>query len=255
MAALRSSCEIMLATFDKRWSQFGLDGINIDGVFDSSVSKPQEFSLWSPRAGSVPHMMLAAAFDCFPLEDCKGIAGELLEIARSYFDLQPPITVIGHNPIRLRLAPWVHAKDASEIERKLQTLSDGDDLFIDVSGMEHCGALTRILPVENLLKRTGTVRWKVQSDLLDALITVGVAPSMIEVVHSVPISRTGEPIVLGGIFISSSELISLAKAGKKIELVRALREEFPLTIAQASQAAAELIEIVALVPACDQRSS
>ena len=249
MAALRSSCTRMLAAWDASWSQFGLDGISIDGLFDSSDSKPQEFSLWSPRAGSVPHMMLTAAFECFPYQHCNGRAGEQLEILRSYFDLQPPVVVTGRGQMRLRLAPWVHFKDASEIKHQVTMLPDEGELLVDASGMERfCGELALILPVEDLMKRTGVVSWKVHSGLFDELIQAGVEPSLIELVHPVPLSPKGEPIVLGGIFISSSDLMVIAKAGDKIGLVRAFRKEYPLTIEQASKAATELMGIVAQVP-------
>jgi hypothetical protein len=246
MAALRTNCARMVAAWDPRWSQLGLDGISIDVMLDSSNREPQEFSLWSPRAGTAPHMMLAAAFECFPFEHCNGKAGEQLDILRSYFDLQPPAIAFGHGPMRLRLAPWVHFKDASEIEHQVTMLPDEGELLVDASGMERFGgALARILPVDYLVKRTGGVSWKVHSGHFDELIQAGVEPSLIEVVHPVPLSSKGEPIVLGGIFISSSDLMILAKAGDKRELVRAFRKEFPLTIEQASKAATELMEIVA----------
>lgn len=250
MAALRTSCERMLAAWDARWSQFGLDGISIDGMFDSSDSKLQEFCLWSPRPETIPHMMLAAAFDCFPFGHCIGKAGDQLEILRSYFDLQPPAIVIGHGPMCLRLAPWVHFKDASEIEHQVTTLPDDGQLLVDASGVERFGgALARILPVEDLMKRTGVVSWKVHVGHFDELIQAGVEPSLIELVHPVPLSQKGEPIVLGSILSSSSDLIPIAKAGNKIELVRAFRREYPLTIEQALKAARELMEIVAQAPA------
>jgi|GEM_PF-7064105 len=249
MAALRSSCESMLAEWDERWSQFGLDGIIIDGVVDFSDSKPQQFSLWSPRAGSSPHTMLAAAFDCFPAEHCSGKAEALFESLRRYFNLQPPAVVSGHSPMRLRIAPWAHAKNADEIERVVYSIPEGVDLIVDASGMEPpCGALARILPVGHLVKRTGVVSWKVHNDFSDELVRAGVAPSLIELVHSTSITPMGEPIVLGSILSSSSALIPIAKAGNKIELVRAFRREYPLTIEQASKAATELMEIIALVP-------
>lgn len=246
MAALRNSCAQMLAAWDAKWSQFGLDGISINGILDVSDSKLQEFGLWSPCPGTVPHMMLAAAFDCFPFEHCIGKVGEQLEILRSYFDLQPPAIVIGHCPMRLRLAPWVHFKDASEIAHQVTMLPEEGELLVDASGMERFGgALARILPVENLMNRTGVVRWKVHSCLFDELTQAGVEPSLIELVYPAALSPKGEPIVLGSIFGSSSDLIPIAKAGNKIELVRAFRKEYPLTIEQASKAATELMEIVA----------
>ncbi|GGY89331.1 hypothetical protein GCM10007388_23530 [Pseudoduganella plicata] len=193
--------------------------------------------------------MLTAAFECFPADYCDGKAGYLLESLRSYFDLQSPAVVIGKSPMCLRIAPWTHAKDADEIERTVYSIPDGVDLIVDTSGMERfCGALARILPVRHLVKRKGVVSWKVHSDFLDDLVRAGVAPSLIELVHSVPISPRGEPIVLGSILSLSSDLIPIAKAGNKTELVRAFRKEYPLTVEQASKAAAELMEIIALVP-------
>ena len=247
MAALQKRSSIMLMEWDEQWNRLGLDGISINGVFDSSSSKPQLFSLWSPKEGSAAHTMLAAVFDCFPFDRCSGPAGELLEIVRSYLDLQPPVSIINYKPTHLRLAPWVHANDACEVESHLRMVADDADLIVDASGVERfCGALTRLLPVEHLLKRRGEVRWIVRSEFSNALIQAGVAQSMIEIAPVIPISRTGEPIVLGGIFVGSSDLISFAKAGERMQLVRSFRKEYSLTIAQASKAAAELLEIVAL---------
>ena len=249
MAALHRRSSIMLMEWDEQWNQLGLDGISINGVFDSSSSKPQLFSLWSPKEGCAAHTMLAAVFECLPFDRCSGPAGELLEIVRSYLDLQPPVSIINYKPTHLRLAPWVHANDACEVESHLRMLADDGDLIVDASGMERfCGALTQLLPVEHLLKRRGEVRWIVRSEFSNALIQAGVAQSMIEIVPAIPISRKGEPIVLGGIFVGSSELISFAKAGERMQLVRSFRKEYSLTIEQASKAAVELLEIVACHP-------
>ncbi|MDO8040374.1 hypothetical protein [Janthinobacterium sp. SUN137] len=249
MAALHRRSSVMLMEWDEQWRQLGLDGVSIDGVFDSSSSKPQFFSLWSPKEGCAAHTMLAAVFDCFPFDCCSGPTGALLEIVRSYLDLQPPVSIISYKPMHLRLAPWVHANDAFEVESHLRTLADDADLIVDASGVERfCGALTRLLPVEHLLKRRGEVRWIVGSEFSNALIQAGVAQSMIEIAPVIPISRTGEPIVLGGIFAGSSDLISFAKAGERMQLVRSFRKKYALTIEQASKAAAELLEIVACHP-------
>ncbi|MGK5056390.1 hypothetical protein ACQ4WY_05555 [Janthinobacterium sp. LB2P49] len=249
MATLHRRTSTMLMEWNEQWSQLGLDGINIDGVFDPSNSKTQPFSLWSPREGTAAHTMLAAVFECFPFNLCSGPTGELLEIVRSYLDLQPPVSIINYKPTHLRLAPWVHANDACEVESHLRMLADDGDLIIDASGMERfCGALTRLLPVDYLLNRRGGVRWMVRSEFSNALIQAGVAQSMIEIVPISPISRTGEPIVLGSIFVDSSDLIAFAKAGERMELVRSFRKEYSLTIEQASKAAAELLEIVAYHP-------
>jgi hypothetical protein len=249
MATLHRRSSTMLMEWNEQWSQPGLDGVSIDGVFDSSNSKPQPFSLWSPREGSAAHTMLAAVFECFPFDRCSGPVGELLEIVRSYLDLQPSVSIINYHPLHLRLAPWVHANDACEVESHLRMLADDSDLIIDASGVERfCGALTRLLPLDHLLSRRGEVRWIVRSEFSNALIQAGVVQSMIEIVPVSPISRTGEPIVLGGIFVRSSDLIAFAKAGERMELVRGFRKEYSLTIEQAAKAAAELLEIVACHP-------
>lgn len=252
MQALHGCCSSMLAAWDPRWRQSGLDGISIDGIFDSAESDAQAFSLWSPKRGSPGYAMIAAALDCFPVEDCTGVAGELLEIVRDYFDLQPSVTVINQVPLRLRFAPSVNAKDAVEIERSLRELPDDVELIVDVSGMEHLVyALARIAPIAVLLKRPGVVRWIVREVDANVLIARGVQPSAIETVQCLPISPRGEPILLGGLFISSPELIALANAGARIELVRAIRQEYGLTVEQSAKAAGELIEILVASPSSD----
>lgn len=249
MEALHGCCSSMLVAWDPRWSQSGLDGISIEGIFDSSEAYPQAFSLWSPKRSSHGHAMIAAALDCLSVEDCTGVAGELLEIVRDYFDLQPPVTVINQLPLRLRFSPSVNAKDTDEIERSLLELPDDVDLIVDVSGMEYLPhALGRIAPIARLLKRPGGLRWIVRDVDADVLIAHDVHPSAIETVPCFPISHRGEPIVLGGIFISSPELIALANTDARVELVRAIRQEYGLTVEQSAKAAKELIEILAASP-------
>jgi len=249
MAKVHGCCSSMLAGWDESWSRSGLDGIGIVGEFDSSERKPRAFTLWSPSKRSVAHMMLAAALECFPFDRCDGAAGELLEIVRSYFGLQPPVTVINHDPMHIRIAPWVHSNNASEVESSLRLLPEDAELIVDVSGVEHSNqALARILPIGQLLKRSGPVRWIVRQHDFDALIRSGVEPTTIETIHAVPISPHGEPIVLGGICVSSLELIALAKAGERMALVRAFRSEYHLTIEQAAASAKELLDIVARYP-------
>jgi len=132
---------------------------------------------------------------------------------------------------------------------RLRMLADDADLIVDASGVERfCGALTRLLPVEHLLKRREKIRWIVRNEFSNALIQAGVAQSMIEIAPVTPISRTGEPIELGGIFVGSSDLISFAKAGERMQSVRSFRKKYALTIEQASKAAVELLEIVACHP-------
>ena len=195
---------------------------------------------------SAAHAMVAAALDCFPSEHCWGVAGVLLESVRSYFELQRPVTVTNEVPPRLRLAPWVHRKDANEIEKSLRVLPQDGDLIVDASGVESFGqAVASILPMAQLLGRSGAVHWVVRSVDVDVLIAHGVALSTIEIVQPASISPWGHPIVLGGILVSSSELVDLANRWAKIELVRAFRQEYRLTIEQAAKAAMELIDIVA----------
>lgn len=43
MAALHRRSSVMLMEWDEQWRQLGLDGVSIDGVFDSSSSKPHFF--------------------------------------------------------------------------------------------------------------------------------------------------------------------------------------------------------------------
>lgn len=246
MAVLRARCLSMLERWDEQWSRSGLDGIWIDGMLDSSDSKPRTFKLWSPDSGNVAHAMLSAVLDCFPVEHCNGVTGELLEIVRSYLELQPPVIVIKEVPLRVRLAPWMHRRDAQEIEKCLSALPEDSDLIVDASGVERFGqGLANILPMTWLLKRIRAVHWIAESVDADALIAYGVEPSTIEIIHHPPISPMGHPIVLGGIVVSSPALVSLASSGTRIELVRAFRQEHRLTIEQASRAAGELINIVA----------
>lgn len=248
MTTVHECCSNMFAEWDQRWSQAGLDGISIDAVFDSPGSESRKFSIWSPRSGTAPHNLLAAALECLPFEHCQGREGELIEILRSYFGLQPAVTIVNRDSLVLRLAPWVNPKDATDVESKILMLPD-QDLLIDISGVERfSGGLARILPLVNLLDRKSEVRWIARKEFADALIQFGFDQSKITVVPYVPLSPIGEPIVLGGIFISSTALVSLAKAGEKIALIRALRNEYPLTLEQASRAAAELLEIVVTHP-------
>jgi len=245
IALLHGACTSMLSAWDERWERLGLDGICIAGMFDSTTSMSRSFSLWSPRHGSVPHAMLAAVFDCFPVDQCDGIAGKLLDEIRSYFGARPPATVINKHPMRIRLAPWLHPKDAKEIEGIVRNLPKDGILLVDASGVERFGvALTRILPITQLLQRDEEVRWLVPDDMADALVQSGIKRSAIEVILPIPISSRGEPIVLGGVCVPLG-MIPLAQTGNKKELVRAFRNELPLTIEQAATAATELMEIVA----------
>jgi hypothetical protein len=249
MATLHARCTSMLAQWDERWSQPGCDGITIGGMFDSASSESRLFVLWSPEKRCAAHAMLSAALDCFPFDRCSGVTEELLEIVRSYLELQPPVTITNEDPVRLRLAPWVHGNDAYEIETSLRALPEDTDLIIDVSAVERLGrAMLSILPMAQLLNRRGGLRWIAQSVDTNALIAQGVDPSTIEIVQRAPISPTGDPVVLGGIEVSSAELIALAKEGTRIALVRALRQEYGLTISQASMAAGELLDILAVNP-------
>ncbi len=119
-------------------------------------------------------------------------------------------------------------------------------LIIDASGVERLGAgLANVLPMSLLLERSAEVRWIVGIERVDELVTQGVQPSSIEVVHRAPLTTRGHPIVLGGLVISSPDMIALAMNGARLDLVRELRGEFRLTMEQASRAAKELLAIVA----------
>lgn len=244
LAIIEASCTSMLSQWDARWSQFGLDGMSVNAVFALPNAAPQAFSLWSPCAGSLPHAMLAATLACFPIDCCSGTAGELLEIVRSYLGLQPPVSVVGRDPLCLRLAPWIHVKDANELAGIVESLPDDADLVIDTSATERAGpALSRILPVEQLLGRRGALHWIVHRNQAELLVEAGIAPSTIAVVPASRLSSAGEPIVLGGLVVSSPVLLSLAENGGRGELIRAFRAAYPLTMEQAAQAATELLDI------------
>lgn len=127
----------------------------------------------------------------------------------------------------------------------MRTLPSDADPIVDASDVDRVGAkVVQFLPMEWLLKRRGLVRWIVHGSFLAPLLQAGVDRATIDVVPPVPISPMGEPMLLGGLCISSSALISLAKAGRKMDVIRSLRSEFGLTIEQAARAAAELIHIV-----------
>ena len=244
-AELRASCMTMVQGWDARWSSSGLDGISVDGTFEGSDEEQQSFRLWSPPKDSGAHAMLAAALACFPPQLCSGAAEGALEILRSYFGLQPAVVVMGENPFRLRLAPWLHRTHAHEVEQQVRSLPDEEDLIIDAGGVERFGpALPIVLPMALLRKRTSLVRWIARQDASEALLASGVPPSDIESVPRPRLTATGHPIVLGGLVVSSPELVSLARRVAKIDLTRALRDEHRLTVAQAAHAAAELIDLV-----------
>ena len=245
VAELRAACQAMLQGWDARWSESGLDGIVVDGTLETSDGEERPFMLWSPRKPSAAHAMLVALLACFPPELCNGAAGEQLEIIRSYFDIQPAVAVMGGNPVRFRLAPWVHRNHAFEVEQCIREMPDEAGIVIDASGVERFGpALPTILPMTYLRKRAASVRWLARLDAAQALLAAGVEPSDLEVVHQPPLTAAGQPIVLGGLVVSSSDLISLARRGAKLDLTRALRQEYRITVGQASQAAAELVELV-----------
>ena len=253
MDTLRGRCLAMLEALDSERSELGLDGISIDGTYTSPEKGPEQFSLWSPRKGSAAHTMLTAVFGSFPFELYSGAAGKMLEVVRSYFDLQPPAIVVKERPLRLRLGPWVHPTNAGEIEKIVAGLPPDADLLVDASGMERSSeALMRILPMDRLQRAAGKVRWIVRDHSLNDLMRFGVPHSMIGTVPSLPITARGEPIVLGGLVVSSPALLSLAKSAAKVELVRAFRNDYQLTVAQAVEAAAELIRIAALGPVFDE---
>ena len=244
-ARLRSSCESMLQGWDKRWSSSGLDGISVDGTFETSGTEERSFMLWSPPKNSGAHQMLVAALACFPPQSCRGGSEELLEIVRSYFGLQPAVVVMDESPIRLRLAPWLHRTHASEVEQHIRSLPDGVDMIIDAGGVERFGpALPNVLPMAQLRERTSPVRWVARKDAAEALLASGVALSDIETVPCSRLTDTGHPVVLGGLVVSSPDLIALARNGAKIDLTRALRIEHGITVAQAAQASAELVDLV-----------
>ncbi len=246
VAELRAACQAMLQGWDSRWSASGLDGIVVEGILETSDGKESSFMLWSPPRASAAHAMLAALLACFPPELCDGSSGEQLEIIRSYFGLQPAVVVIPGSPARLRLAPWVHRTHAFEVEQRIRTMPDEADFVIDASGVERFGpALPSILPMTYLRKRASSVRWVARSDVAQALLAAGVEPTDLKVIHQPPLTTAGQPIVLGGLVVSSSDLISLARLGARLDLTRALRQEYRITAQQASQAATELIDLVA----------
>ena len=235
----------MLQAWDKRWSKSGLDGIHVDGTFEISDAVQQSFALWSPRKNSGAHAMLAAALACFPPQLCRGAAEEPIEILRSYFELQPAVVMTGDDPIRLRLAPWLHRTHFHEVEQLIRSLPDGASLIIDAGGVERFGpALPNVLPMALLRKRLSPVRWIARQDAAAALLASGIAPLAIDTIARARLTNAGHPIVLGGIVVSAPELIELASSGTKIDLTRALRDEHRLTVAQAAQAAAELVDLV-----------
>jgi hypothetical protein len=242
---LRASCQSMLRAWDSRWSSHGLDGISVGGTFDDTEAGEQSFRLWSPPKNSGAHTMLAAALACFPPSLCGGPAEGPIDVLRSYFGLQPAFVVTGEDPVRLRLAPWLHRTHAHEVEQQIRSLPEDGALLIDAGGVERFGpALPSVLPMAQLRKRASSVRWIARGDAAEALRTSGVPPSEIETVPRSRLTDTGHPIVLGGIVISSPESIALARTGARIELTRALRDKHRLTVAQAAQAASELIELI-----------
>ncbi len=119
MAMLHACCSSLFQGWDDKWSRAGLDGICIDGTFDVTDAEPRTFTLWSPRKNTAAHSVIEAALACFPPQVCSGVAGELLAQMRSYFGLQSPVTVMQGRPLRTYLAPWLHQKDASEVEELL----------------------------------------------------------------------------------------------------------------------------------------
>lgn len=244
-AELRASCQHMLLAWDSRWSSPGLDGISVDGTFDTTEAEPQSFRLWSPPKSSGAHAMLATALGCFPPHLCGGPAEGAIDVLRSYFGLQPAVVVTGEGPVKLRLAPWLHRAHAHEVEQQIRSLPEGIALLIDARGVERFGpALPNVLPMAQLRKRASSIRWIARDDAAEALRISGVPPSEIEIVPHSRLTDTGHPMVLGGLVISSPESIALARSGAKLDLTRALRDEHRLTVAQAAQATSELIDLI-----------
>lgn len=252
-AELYTCSQKMLQGWEKRWAQPGLDGISVEGTFETSDEPERSFSIWSPPMNSLAHSLVAAALSCLPPQRCNGVPGALLEIVRSHFGLQPAVVVVSDNPLRLRLAPWLHRTHATEVDRAFRSIPADRELIIDASGMERFGiAIANILPMPEILRRAQAVRWVARQDAAKALLAYGVAPSAVETALPSPLTSTGHPVILGGVVVASADLISLAKEGAKLELTRRLRQEYKLTVAQASQAALELLDsIKASQIACD----
>ncbi|NHZ90957.1 hypothetical protein F2P45_18310 [Massilia sp. CCM 8733] len=241
MAAIHASCSAMLAGWDDNWSQEGCDGISFGGTFAPSGALPQHFSLWSPERASLPHAMISAVFNCFPPERCSGVAEEQLESIRSYFQLQPPLTLYDEVPLRLRLAPSAHRVDANEIETRVRALPDHVDVIVDLSGLEAIQrAMAQLFPVNLLLQRRHAVHWRVRSNAVDVLVKLGVDPSMIVSIERAQFSDAGYPVVLGCV-VRSPDMFSLAQSSERVALVSAFRSQFCMTYADAARAAVELI--------------
>lgn len=174
MANLLDCCHGMLAGWDPRWSTSGLDGIGIEGTFDSTTSMPRRFVLWSPRKGA-PRELLRAAFDCFPAERCAGVAEAALDNIRGYFDLQTAVTFFDETPIRLRLAPCAYIDDTNAVEARVRALPADAALVIDLSGVEGIGVnrdVTQVLALHLLLARGESVQWIEKANQLTRIGTV-----------------------------------------------------------------------------------
>ena len=116
-AEVHATCQRMLQGWDKQWATPGLDGISVEGTFATSDETGRPFSLWSPPSSSLAHSLVAAVLSCFPPERCNGAAGHLLETVRSHFGLQPAVVVMSGEPLRVRLAPWLHRTHAAEVDQ------------------------------------------------------------------------------------------------------------------------------------------
>ena len=234
----------MLQQWDPAWSQWGLDGISVLGSFDSSEQGQTSFELWSPRPGSVPHVMLAAAFRCLPPEKCRGVVSEILEDVRGYLRLQPALTLMDEQPLRLRVAPSLADQPVPTIEASIASVPEGVPMIVDISALQPpFGRPSRLDALKPLLNRDPPTQWLVSERLRDAIIKLGVDPRNVQSTSRLEVTASGLPVILGGLVVTP-QMLEAAKTGSRLELVQALRAGAGLPIAEAARGAAELMEIL-----------
>ena len=244
LAELRAACLTMLQQWDPAWSQWGLDGISVLGSFDWSGQRQTSFELWSPRPGSVPHAMLAAAFQCLPPEKCGGVVGEILEDVRSYLRLQPALTLMDEQPLRLRVAPSLAEQPVSAVEASIAGVPEGVALVVDISALQPpFGRPSRLDALKPLLKRDPPAQWLVSERLRDAIIKLGADPCHVQCTSRLDITRSGLPVILGG-FVVTQQVLDVARNGSRMDLVKVLHVG-GLPVTHAARGAAELMEILA----------
>ena len=159
--------------------QVGLDGIGVEGTYQSDELAELSFSFWSPQRNDEPHELVGAVFAAVESLNLGDGWNDYFEQLRWCFAFGAPVRLLEGDPATLRVSCGLSTSMEAELIEIIADAALCSDLVVDMRNFDFMG--TMLLPCfAPLVSREAPTRWLASEAAMEYLRMMRVPEALIE---------------------------------------------------------------------------